>query len=326
MSESPLEKVIRLASVNVRGFERTERGRRQTVRPHTENVRDAANPRGYISEPKWLEGQKIYEQRGEAAWEKRGAEARAADAARDAKEDAARSGWQHISDVKAADDKPSGWQHISQVMRDAGGVATQRPGRSLQDMVGDLEAMKRGHEDDFANDERFHGPGTMPQSPVETTEQQMHNAADAAIDEAASRGGIDPNEIAELRKELGDLQEQLSHAMTVEEKDVKEQEENDKDRAMLAIHILGIVGSILIAALTGGIGAIVAEVFAGKWTVELARELADYHAAGKGRGRKALAHPVAQTKAGAKKAARGTVAVKTKVAERRTTGPRKTGQ
>lgn len=74
--ETSLEKVLRLA--RTRPYERTERGRRQSVRGYTSNphpfddadstlAEEDARDRGWISQPDWLKGQQIWKQHGAAA-------------------------------------------------------------------------------------------------------------------------------------------------------------------------------------------------------------------------------------------------------------------
>lgn len=293
MAETSLEKVLRLATVSVRQYDRFERGKEQVVRPHTEARADAMNPTGWIPEASWKagqqewikEGEAAYEQRGEAAWRRAGREATQRAATADADKDRAAS----PGDAAADEARSTGEAPLRQ-------APLERQGRSMQSFVQDMEADRQDAARRLSNHPLF--AQTVNQGMV-AHEQAMAEAADNAVAQAAAASGIyTDGQIAALRDELARLEARLSdmHAqdLAAGKQEVKNQinaEMLEQGRAGMILNILGIVASLIVAAFAGGIGSLIAELMAAKWTIDIAQELINYYAIVKGHGTRHIAHP-----------------------------------
>jgi hypothetical protein len=323
LSESPLEKLLRLATANVRGYTRVVRGRAEAVRPHVETRTDAAGG-GWIPEPKWQAGQQEWEKEGEAAWEKKGQAAweshewvrRAAEVkpGRDERSGSSRAPAQPGGVRPGADRRP----HVSSARaqqraermaarsgrlqnRAAGGVqpVPSRPTGTLQERVEQMESARKTEADRVGNHPLFNQPPAV----ASPSEQLISEAANRAVQDAAVRSGVmDESTMSHVMGELAALEAQVTSAhqrIASETKEVEKRVEHHKReeaRARMALNILGILAGILLIAVTGGVGAIVGEVMAFGWTVEVGRELATYHGIESGKHpkvREVLAHPVA---------------------------------
>lgn len=288
--ESSVEKLIRLATYNVREYRRFERGRQQVVRPHT--GQRTGQPHGYIPPAAWKRGQQNWEKSGEAAWARN------------------RESW--------ARDRQEDAEHgeIPEGLR-------RNAGQRLQDFVEDREMQRHAEGRRLADHPAFKVPGS--EGAVGTHIAAINDAADKAVDDAAVRGGMHPDEVAQLRQELANMQARLANleaqnsaeriAQSTEEAATKAQTGaithmqhlmHEKGRAALVLNILAIVATLIIGYFTGGgTESVIAELVAAKWTIEAAKALLEFHSVDKGRGRSALAHPVRQTEAGAHKVASG---------------------
>jgi hypothetical protein len=81
LAAEDLDQVIGLAEVNVRQYNRFEKGKEQNVRQHSETRADRAAQNGWIPTDKWRQGQLDWEKTGESAWKQHGDRDRARDAA-----------------------------------------------------------------------------------------------------------------------------------------------------------------------------------------------------------------------------------------------------
>lgn len=341
MAESSLEKLVRLATENVKTYQRFERGKNQVVPEHTATYSMDPRGAGYIPEPKWKAGQQEYVAKGEADWKARGAQhaaaARAHEAAADAAQhaaaaqEAAQDAAKHAtsgpaafaSSKAAAAGKPDADKPVSGPgafgSAFAGPKTPPRRGGTLQDFVHSIEGERQAYANKLNTNPLFTGsdqnapaaPGAMPPA---TTEAAISTAADIAVDQAAIKSGsLSADDVAALRKEMADMEQRLFEmhqqelektktAAVGEAATLQDKLDLRRGRAALTLNLLGIVASILVAAVSGGVGAIIAEVMAAKWTVEVAKEITSFFTVEKGYGQETLAHPVAKTAKAAKTA------------------------
>lgn len=305
--ESAVERLLDLATVPVRGYQRFERGKNQVVRPHNEM---RAPGRGYIPQAQWRQGQQDWEKAGEAAWAK------------------GRESW--------AQDR---LQDIAHGEPQAPPALRRAPGQSLQDFVESREMHQQAQGRRLADHPAFKVPAAegSPGAHIGA----INDAADKAVDDAAVRGGMAPDEVAQLRRELADMQARLAKveseasaerlaqrgneaAQKAEQGAISHMQHlmHEKGRAALVLNILAIVATLIIGYFTGGgTESIIAELVAAKWTIEAAKSLLEFHVVDKGAGRKQLAHPVRETAAGARQAASGA----RKVARKVSPAPRRRG-
>lgn len=290
--ESSLDKLLRLATANVKTYQRFERGREQVVHAHTESRADAhikahdsahntaSRTARATAESKAREGEQVFRERGEAAWAK------------------------HQQEWEA---KHGGRRDESSFVTTQPPPALRRNGRSLQEFAEDMESDRK---------QRAGRLGTSPafgQAPV-SHEGVINSAADQAVDNAVVNSGqMGGDEVAQLRRQMADMQQRLE-AMETEAKqaaaDAGEEVKghmahllHEKGRAALALDLLAVVASLAIAFFAGGGAAgVIAEVMAAKWTVDAAKAIATFHVVDKGVGREAMAHPVATGKAKAQAA------------------------
>lgn len=305
-----LDRLLALAQVNVKQFTRMDRGRMQVVHAHVANRAAPANPNGWIPQKQWDAGQAKWIAEGEAAW-KKGQAARggvrpdanrrphaggSAKAQARAQRMAARSN--RLQQQTTDKDAPSNGSPM------AHGGPPGAPG-SLQDRVQAMESDRQRAADKVGNHTLFNQQQPGTQSP---SEQLINDAANRAVQDAALKSGqMDENELSNVMSEVADMEAKLATQARSDAKEAANEVNSDRQeeaRAVMALNILGIIAGILMVALTGGAGAIIGEVMAFGWTVEVGRELAVYHGITSGRHpmvKEVLAHP-------AKEAAKGTAA------------------
>lgn len=319
MSLSSLEKVLRLATTDVRQYQRMEHGKIQTVHAHTEDVAGKLG-NGWIAEPLWKEGQEKWEKAGEAAALRGRSEASvkahdsaSATASRDAKakiaaDRARRQAARDALKEKARNSPTAQARRERMSARSAslqerygipsGSAPEDRFSGGLQSRVEGLEQQRQRTGERVSQSKLFSAP--VPPS----TDKLLRDASTRAVAEAAARGGgVDQSVIDNIMAQMADMEDRITSAHVKKTEAAKaaeavEAHKKDEGRAKLAINLLGILAGIMLIATTGGIGALVGEVMAFGWTVEVAKELATYHGVESGAHEgvnQLLAHPVRET-------------------------------
>lgn len=343
MDESPLEKLLRLATVDVGGFQRVERGRVQHVRPHTETTAaaEAAAQKGWVPQPLWQDNEwkagsgvsraahdAAHDTASRTAHDTASRTAKATDAkdelafqAREhAREEAFGAAKQARATVRSrAAASPGGRTHASsspraearaQRMAARSGSLNRtfagKPSGRLQDRVEQMEQDRQDEHDRVSGHPLFspdqHTPASTGQ--LSPSQQIMHDAATRAVQDAAVKSGaVTPAMMVHALAEMDQMRNRLeSFNIDAEAKKVEEQVTRDRQteaKAVMALNILGIIASILFVAVTGGVGALIGEVMAFGWTVEVGKELLQYHGIESGKHPKikqALAYPGAHVR------------------------------
>lgn len=258
-------------------------------------------PAGWIPRPDWLEGQRNWIKEGEAAWKGRGAAARQRAAAKDAEADAAAKGREAAA----------GAGEMARTPRQQGipaktGGAMSRAFQAVQ--AEGQQVRQRLDSNPLFGGQDTAGTASAGGSAASDATTSIHALYGAAVSSAVFSG----SDLQEIRAEIASIRADLSttHGLAQSatetlaqkaEASKAEKARPTEGRALLAVDLTFLVGTLIFGALTGGLGFIATLIAAVHMLPDATKSFAAYLIGEKETGLQRLfAHPVKHAHAAVK--------------------------